>query len=274
VDAREVVRPGFKVRVGQEVVLRAEDISQPKPSGPEPALELLHEDADILVVAKPAGLLTHGNRSGDRSLSSLLQESYGPLPEGSDPGRAGIVHRLDRETSGVIVVARTAAALTSLQTAFKERRVQKTYEGIVFGKPRFDSDWIEASLGRHPKYPDRQSVLPVGEGREALTYWEVLERFEGLAHLRLSPKTGRTHQLRVHLASIELPILKDSIYRARGGHALSLPADAPKLNRHALHAAELSFPHPATGAELTLAAPLPQDLCGVLEWLRAERPLR
>ena len=271
VDGEFEDRPGFHVRAHQTVKLRAREVVETREEGAAPALELLHEDADLLVVLKPAGLLTHANLAGGRSLASILQESHGPLPERSEPGRWGIVHRLDRDTSGVLVVARTSAALESLQAAFRDRRVQKTYEGIVLGAPRFDSDWIDAPLGRSPKHPDRQSVLTVGEGREALTYWEVIERFDGFAHVRLQPKTGRTHQLRVHLASIDLPILADSVYRARGGRLARLPADAPELGRHALHASELCFRHPTTGDEVTFAAPRPEDMERVLEWLRRER---
>ncbi|MDE0891494.1 MAG: RluA family pseudouridine synthase [Planctomycetota bacterium] len=271
VDSVVVKRPGFRVEEGQEVLLRAEERIAKGREGAGPALELLYEDEAVVVVFKPPGLLTHGNRPGDRSVSGMLEESYGELPEGSEEGRAGIVHRLDRDTSGALVVARTSSALTALQAAFKERRVQKTYEAVVFGEPRFDSDWIEAPLGRHPKFPDRQSVLSEGEGREALTYWEVMERFDGLAHLSLSPKTGRTHQLRAHLASIELPILRDSVYRGRGGHTLRLPEEAPEIHRHALHASVLCFPHPTTGEEVSVKAPLPEDMGRVLEWLRSER---
>lgn len=274
VDGEVVERPGYHVRVEQRVSLRAEVVQEAAEAGTAPTLELLYEDADLLVVDKPAGLLTHANRAGGHSVSSLLEESHGPLPEGSEPLRGGIVHRLDRDTSGALVVARTAAALESLLTAFRDRRVQKTYEGIVAGAPRFDSDWIETPLGRSPKHPDRQSVLAEGKGREALTYWEVIERFEGFAHLRLVPKTGRTHQLRVHLSSVGLPILADSIYRARGGHPARLPESAPEFNRHALHASELRFPHPTTGAEVGFEAPRPRDMVRALEWLRSERPAR
>ena len=273
VDGRVVNKPGFRVLDGHEVCLRvAEEVKQEDQNLGQ-ALEILYEDEEVLVVSKPAGLLTHGNRPGDRSVSSLLEASHGDLAQGSEEGRAGIVHRLDRNTSGVLVVARTQGALSSLQDAFRERRVQKTYEGVVLGTPRFDSDWIEARLGRHPKYPDRQSVMPEGEGREALTYWEVLERFDGLAHLSLSPKTGRTHQLRAHLASIELPILEDAVYRGRGGHSSRLPDGAPLMKRHALHASELCFPHPKTGEDVRAQAPLPAEMVAVLQWLRSQRAL-
>jgi 23S rRNA pseudouridine1911/1915/1917 synthase len=273
VDAEVVKRPGFKVVAGQMVLLRVQEQAEQEAGNLGPALELLYEDEEVFVVSKPASLLTHGNHPGDRSVSSLLEESHGELPQGSEEGRAGIVHRLDRNTSGALVVARTQGALSSLQDAFRERRVQKTYEGIVMGEPRFDSDWIESRLGRHPKFPDRQSVVSEGEGRDALTYWEVLEKFDGLAHLSLSPKTGRTHQLRTHLASIELPILEDTVYRGRGGHTSRLPEGAPVMNRHALHASELCFPHPSTGKDTTVKAPLPEEMVAVLEWLRSERSL-
>lgn len=272
VDGEVRDRPGLHVRAGQAVALCAPEVLE---QGQEPEtspLELLHEDADLLVVCKPAGLLTHANREGQRSVSGDLEESHGPLPEGDVPLRAGIVHRLDRDTSGVLVVARNQSALESLQGAFRERRIKKTYEGIVAGVPRFDSDWIDAPLGRSTKQPDRQSVLSKEDGREALTYWEVIERFEGYAHLRLQPKTGRTHQLRVHLSSIDLAIVKDPLYRSKGGQPARLPSGAPPMNRHALHAAALCFLHPATGEEVSFSAPSPEDMQTALAWLRSERP--
>jgi len=271
VDGEVRDRPGLQVRAGQAVVLKAPEVSEQRERRQIQPLELLHEDADLLVVSKPAGLLTHANREGERSVSGDLAESHGPLPEGDTPLRAGIVHRLDRDTSGVLVVARTRTALESLQGAFRERRVQKTYEGIVAGAPRFESDWIDAPLGRSVRHPDRQSVLAEGEGREALTYWEVIERYDGYAHVRLQPKTGRTHQLRVHLSSVDLAIVSDPIYRSKGGRPARLPAEAPAMDRQALHALSLCFPHPTTGAEVAFSAPLPEDMQAALAWLRSER---
>lgn len=274
VDGVLVERPGTRVRVGQGVELVAAAVVEAVDQVAGPAPEILYEDEEVLVVFKPAGLLTHANRAGGGSLASALEASHGPLPEGSDPERWGIVHRLDRDTSGVLVVARTAGALATLQAAFHDREVEKTYEGIVVGEPRFDSDWIETRLGRNPRHPDRQSVVSGGGGREALTYWEVIERFDGFAHLRLQPKTGRTHQLRVHLASVGLPIIGDPIYRARGGRPACLPTGAPEFQRHALHAAELRFQHPSTGEALRVAAPLPEDMADALRWLQSEAPRR
>ncbi len=271
VDGEVRDRPGLHLRAGQAVTLRAQEASEQTEARELPPLELLYEDADILVVSKPAGLLTHANRDGERSVSGDLEESHGPLPEGDVPLRRGIVHRLDRDTSGVLVVARSSTALASLQGAFRERRVQKTYEGVVAGAPRFDSDWIDASLGRSVKHPDRQSVVSKEEGREALTYWEVIERFDGYAHVRLQPKTGRTHQLRVHLSSIDLAIVGDSLYRSKGGRPARLPADAPNMERHALHAQALCLPHPTSGEEVSFSAQRPTDMEAALAWLRSER---
>jgi 23S rRNA pseudouridine1911/1915/1917 synthase len=271
VDGEVRDRPGLHVRSGQVVALKAQVATEQTEERVFPPLELLYEDADLLVVCKPAGLLTHANHEGERSVSGDLNESHGPLPEGDVPLRAGIVHRLDRDTSGVLVVARNQTALASLQGAFRERRVQKTYEGIVAGTPRFDSDWIDAPLGRSAKHHDRQSVLSKEEGREALTYWEVIERFDGYAHVRLQPKTGRTHQLRVHLSSIDLAIVSDPLYRSKGGRPARLPVDAPALERHALHAEALSLPHPTSGEEVSFSVPRPTDMEAALAWLRSER---
>ena len=139
------------------------------------------------------------------------------------------------------------------------------------GDPRFDSDWIEGWLGRHVKAPDKISVLREGEGRFATTYYEVKERFQGFARLAVFPKTGRTHQVRVHLASIDLPIVGETLYLPRRRHVTKLPADAPVLARQALHAERLTVTHPATGARIYFEAPWPADMRSVLEWLRGHR---
>lgn len=236
-------------------------------------LRIVHEDAHLLVVDKPAGILTHTNSpTGEPGVAELLAASHGPFPSLSEDGerRAGVAHRLDRDTSGLLVLGRSVEALERLKEMFAEREVEKTYLAICHGVARFDSEWIEAELGRSEKTRDKISVVPPGEGRPASTYYQVLERWSGASFLEVKPKTGRTHQVRVHMAHAGLPLVGDEVYRPRGRALQPLPAGAPKLARHALHAARLVFAHPVEGRELRFESPLAADMRELLEFLRAK----
>jgi 23S rRNA pseudouridine1911/1915/1917 synthase len=238
-------------------------------------LVVLHADESLLVFDKPAGLLVHpGAGRGQHTLAALADLRFGPLPTVEGVDRPGIVHRLDRLTSGVIVMARTPAALAALQEQFRSRTVAKTYLALVHGSPRFDSDWIEAPIGPDARQTDRFRVVDVGDGREASTYYEVRERFHGFTWLCARPRTGRTHQIRVHLSSVGMPLLGDHLYRPAGALAVPLPAEAPSLHRQALHALDLELEHPATGERMRFEAPLPDDLARMLAWLREHMPAR
>lgn len=241
------------------------------PPGPERELDVIHEDEHLVVLDKPAGMVAHPSsvvRGG--TVSERMVERYGPLPSPQGEDRPGIVHRLDADTSGLLVVARSEEAAAGLMTAFQERTVDKHYLALVFHPPRFDSDWIETRIGRLPGRPDRMSVATEeGQGREASTYYETLERFRGFGYVRLKPETGRTHQLRVHLASIDHPLVGDRVYRGRRGLSRHMPKEAPAPTRHALHASELAFTHPVSGERLAFEVPLARDLQRFLDWLRA-----
>ncbi len=249
---------------------------------------VLYEDDAVAVIDKPAGLASHPKFSGPvdpgsadgsaafggLSVSDLAEARYGALPVGQGEGRPGIVHRLDRLTSGVMVLARTEAAMEALVAQFRRRTVEKTYLAIVYGAPRFDSLWIDAPLAANPRSPDRQRVATrdqqdAGEAREAETFIEVRERFGGLSLLACQPRTGRTHQIRVHLQHAGLPILGDRIYHSRGAPPVVLPEGAPVPQRQCLHASVLSLDHPVTGERLRIEAPLPRDLEELLGYLRA-----
>lgn len=263
-------------------------------------LAVIFEDEHFIVIDKPSGLLTHPNAPNlnrpDASVAGLAREKFGELPSAGEPDRAGLVHRLDRETSGLMVLARTEEALLDLKRQFKERTVEKTYLALVHGDPRFDSDWIEKPLGRREHARDRISIMNEGEGREAVTYFEVRERFarasdaaaqpaqrgardevsrpepaprDAVALLAVFPKTGRTHQVRVHLSSIGLPLVGETIYLPRRRGAPTLPPGAPAMERQALHAHALSFLHPITHEPVRFESPLPEDMSRLLEWLRA-----
>jgi 23S rRNA pseudouridine1911/1915/1917 synthase len=267
-----VTKPGLLLLEGGPAVVDLEGSVAADPAcGAD--LRVLHEDAHMVVLDKPAGLLTHSNTpTGEPGAAEIAERTHGPFPSSEEEGRRpGVVHRLDRETSGVLVLAKTQDALEKLQTAFRERAVAKTYLALVIGDPRFDSEWIEAQLGRNEKHPDRVSVVKDGEGRDALTFYEIRERFQGFALAAVMPKTGRTHQVRVHMAYAHLPLLGDDLYRPSRRQLEKLPEDAPQATRQMLHAQALEFPDPATGETVRFEAPIPADFAAVLAWLRANR---
>jgi len=247
-----VVKAGTVLRAGQQIAVEVVPAPlAPTDAVPEAiALDVLYEDDWILVLDKPAGLVVHpapGNWQGTL-VNALLHHWHGPRP-GLDPARPGIVHRLDKDTSGVLVVAKDAATLAALAAQFRARTVTKQYVAFVWGRIRQDRGTIAAPIGRHPVHRKRMAVR--ASGREAVTDYEVLERIDGATLLRLFPHTGRTHQLRVHLAAIGHPIVGDAVY-GRGR-----PAALP---RQALHAERLAFRHPHSGAAVAFTAPLPADM--------------
>jgi 23S rRNA pseudouridine1911/1915/1917 synthase len=268
-----VTKPGLLLLEGGEALVDLRAAEVPDPAEAQ-ALRVLHADPDLVVLDKPAGLLTHRNApGGEPGAAEIAEREHGPFPSSEEEGRRpGVVHRLDRETSGVLVLARTPDALAALQAAFRERRVEKTYLALVHGEPRFDSDWIEAALGRSERNKDRVSVVPEGEGREAATYYEVRERYPGFALVAVFPKTGRTHQVRVHMAYVGLPLLGDELYRPARRQLSRLPEGVPAPERQMLHASALEFTHPRTGAPLRFEAPLPADFAALVAALRRTVP--
>ena len=273
-----VSKPGLPVTEGQEIVLE----QPPEPewdldSLPEP--RILHQDEHLLVLDKPPGLPMHGTSLADRrpSVARFLVERFGPhLPTHQGPERPGIVHRLDRDTSGVCVAALDQETFLDLMEQFAARTIEKGYQAICYGKPRFQSDWIDKRLARDPKHPERVRTTRSNgpESRDALTYWEVLQRFEGFAHLGVKPRTGRTHQIRVHLASIGLPIVGDSLYRARNYGPGLFPSGAPAVTRTLLHAAVLAFEHPQRGERLEFPCAPAEDFAAFLQFLEQALPAR
>ncbi len=249
-----------------DVELRVRERSR-RGSHPDAHLEVVYSDDDVVVVDKPAGMVAHaGGRVHEGTVADLCEERFGPLPHLQGEDRPGIVHRLDRDTSGLMVVARTEAAGTELMRQFREREVEKNYLALVWGEPRFASEWITAPLGRGRS--DKIAVARSGEGRAAETFYEVRERLGGFALLACRPVTGRTHQIRVHLASIEHPVVGDTLYRTRKTASRSLPVGAPRLSRQALHAHRLAFSHPSTKERVELVSPLPVDIEALLAFLR------
>jgi 23S rRNA pseudouridine1911/1915/1917 synthase len=235
---------------------------------PEPIpLAILFEDAALVVLDKPAGLVVHpapGHARG--TLVHALLHRCTDLAGVGGALRPGIVHRLDAGTSGVMVVAKSDAAHQALSLQFRDHSIERVYHAFVRGAPAAEQGRVERAIGRHPKERKRMSIA-TRAGREARTAWRVLARFpaSGAARLEVRPETGRTHQIRVHLASQGLPILGDPVYgRARAG----LPAGV-ELARPALHAARLGFTHPITGERLAFETPLPADLAALANALAA-----
>lgn len=226
---------------------------------PPPGFTIAWRDEYLLVVDKPAGLVVHparGHREG--TLSQLLAEAGAGGAGGGDPDRPGIVHRLDRDTSGLLVVARTEDAHRSLQEALRKRLIEREYLALVEGLPPARTGTIEAPIGRHPRIRTRMAVGGTAS-REARTHFTLERSLGGVSLLRLRLDTGRTHQIRVHLQAIGYPVCGDPEYGTAG---------LLGLRRQFLHATRLAFPHPFTGERIEVNSPLPEDLAGALR--RAE----
>lgn len=235
---------------------------------------LLHEDSAVIVLNKPPGLVIHpapGHQTGTLA-HGLLQ--YSPHLSGlGGTTRPGIVHRLDKDTSGIMVVAKNDRAHAHLAKQFKDGRVKKRYLALVHGIVRGTEGEIDLPIGRHPIRRKEMSVRPAG-GRRALTLWRKLEEYaEGFTLLSAAPKTGRTHQIRVHLSYMGHPIVGDSVYGSRRnrrrGHLPKARSVLPKIERQMLHSETLGFLHPDTGNYCEYKAPIPDDMGRVLEALKS-----
>ena len=230
-------------------------------------LRILHEDADIVVLDKPAGMVVHpaaGHGSG--TLVNALLAHCPDLAGIGGEKRPGIVHRLDRDTSGVMVAAKNEAAMRSLVAQFKQRRVRKEYLAVVWGVPHPASGRAETLIGRSSHDRKKMSATPA-TGRPAITLYETVEPFGAASVLRVRIETGRTHQIRVHMAWLGHPVIGDAQYGRKRGDAL--PVDPPQ--RQMLHAARLELDHPRTGQRMTFAAPPPEDMREFMDALRKNK---
>jgi 23S rRNA pseudouridine1911/1915/1917 synthase len=255
------VKSGTLVRAGQRIRVECR-AAEPTVTGAEPiALDILYEDDWIAAINKPAGLVVHpapGHRGG--TVVNALLHRWGKEGAGFDPVRLGLVHRIDKDTSGLLLVARDLASLENLSRQFRERQVEKLYLALVRGVPRVTAGTVAAPIGRDRAFRKRMTVC--SGGREAVTRYRVMEVFAGASLVEARPETGRTHQIRVHLASLGHPILSDSHYGRPGG------AERALIPRQALHAAAATFRHPDSGRVMTITAPLPRDFLDALEHLR------
>lgn len=255
-------KPNQKLQAGDAVCWSIPSAAPVEEQAEDIPLVVLFEDDAVLVLDKPAGLVVHpaaGNASGTLVNALLFHDPVFQTLE-----RAGIVHRLDKDTSGVMVVAKTDAALAELRRQFKARETGKEYLALVWGAPPLRSR-VETQMGRHPVHRKKMAVLKEG-GREAVSNVQVLEKFEATALVQVKIETGRTHQIRVHMAHLGHPIIGDSVYgRARQN---KLPV---RPERQMLHAAKLEFSHPCTGKRLSFEAPLANDMRLLLERLRNEK---
>ncbi len=271
VDGR-TTKPGQKLR-GQEVITVSPVESRPTELLPEPIpLQILYEDEDLAVIDKPAGLIVHsgaGVRSG--TLVNALLHHFGQLSSSGNAQRPGIVHRLDKETSGLMLVAKNNYAHLQLSHQFLSRQVTKIYLALVHGCVEKELGEITSRIGRDRIHRTRMTTR-VAWGREACTQYRVLEKFERYCLLRLHIKTGRTHQIRVHLSSIKHPVVGDKLYGAPA--KLRVPGEPdwqPTLNRNFLHSSELEFTHPRTQKRMKFNAPLPEELALFLSRLRLKQ---
>ena len=246
----------YRLEGGEELEIELPEIVEMAPE--VVLLEVAFEDEHLLVVDKPAGVVVHP--AGEHQSGTLAHGLLSLGAAGGDPDRPGIVHRLDRDTSGLLVVARSDEAHARLSAAIRERRVERRYLALVHGRPRSRTGRIEAPIGRDRRDRTRHS-LATDTPRDAVTWFEVREQLGGRALLDLRLETGRTHQIRVHLQAIELPVSGDPVY--------GIPGDLG-LERQFLHAHRLAFTHPFTGEPVEVESPLPGDLAAALERAREE----
>jgi len=278
-----VVKRSYRLSLGDRV---EGALAVETPDGPEPEnipLAILYEDDHIAVINKPSGMVVHpskGHWSG--TLASALQYHFKELSSVGGPTRPGIVHRLDRDTTGVIVTAKTDLAHQHLARQFEQRDVEKHYFAIVNGRPDHDRDLISEPIGPHPNQRAKMAIRKEGRhSRTAETFYECVKAYQKYSTLRLQPRTGRTHQIRVHLAHIQCPVLCDRLYSGAsqiGADSLSGKTSQKEkkpvvLARQALHAERLCLTHPDSGEKMTFAAPLPLDMETAIQYLEQRSPV-
>ncbi|MBA2114007.1 RluA family pseudouridine synthase [Bremerella alba] len=271
------MKPSHKLRDG-DVLEYPEIGARVEEQTPEHVdLNIIFQDEHFAAINKPSGMVTHPAKGHwDGTLTAALIAKFSQLSDIGGASRPGIVHRLDRDTSGVLVIAKNNQAHEALSQQFADRSTEKEYFALVANCPDRDRDVINQPIGPHPRYRERMSIVRDDpEAKEAQTFYEVTERFDGFSAFKVFPKTGRTHQIRVHLAHIKHPVLCDRAYgnqaRMTLGEIARTDDEQIILARTALHARRLKINHPVTGEPLEFEAPIPEDLHSTLEILRKYR---
>ena len=260
----KALKKNDKLQAGDEVAVCIPDPTPVEIVPQDIPLDVVYEDGDVIVVNKPVGMVVHpapGHPDGTL-VNALLYHCGQSLSGINGQLRPGIVHRIDRDTSGLIIAAKNDAAHLALAAQLADHTLARTYECLAVGNFREDSGTVNAPIGRHPVDRKRMAVVRQG-GREAVTHWEVIARYPGVTHLRCRLETGRTHQIRVHLAHIGHPILGDTVYGAK--------KPVPGLTGQCLHATGLRFLHPRTGEPVELHCPLPEEFTRMLEKLEKKQ---
>jgi 23S rRNA pseudouridine1911/1915/1917 synthase len=260
-------KPRDKVMLGDRLDLSAEPEAQVTWQAEDISLDIVYEDEHLLVINKPAGLVVHP--AAGHAAGTLVNAVLNYAPEVENLPRAGIVHRLDKDTSGIMVVARSLVAHTSLVDQLQTRTMGREYEAVVVGTLTGGAT-VDAPIGRHPR--DRKKMAVVSTGKSAVTHYRLLERFAAHTHVRCKLESGRTHQIRVHMAHVKHPLVGDPAYGGRlrlpKGTTDELREALAAFNRQALHAQRLTLNHPETGETLSWEAPLPDDMIQLISALR------
>jgi 23S rRNA pseudouridine1911/1915/1917 synthase len=270
------VKPSCQINSGDIVELTLPELPSKDIPAEDIPLNIIYEDSDIIVLNKPPDMIVHparGNTYG--TLVNALVFHSEKLSSGLGEFRPGIVHRLDKDTTGVMVVAKNDIAQWKIAKQFEHRKTKKSYLAIVHGTPDLTADRINVPLGVHPKIREKYAIRPE-IGKEAITFYKVLESFRGFSLLELNPKTGRTHQIRVHLSYIKHPIVGDDMYGGKLVYPWQLTDEEPAvqepvISRVALHAWTLEFTHPTTKKPVKFETPLPEDMQNLLDMLRKYR---
>lgn len=260
INGKEQLKPSYKVESGQCISLAVPDTQAVDIVPQNIPIDILYQDRDIVVINKPCGMVVHpaaGNEDG--TLVNALMYHIRDLSGIGGEMRPGIVHRLDKDTSGLILVAKNDKAHTVMSEQFKSRTMEKHYRAVAFGSFSQDTDLIDAPIARHPV--DRKKMAVVPDGKPSQTEWRVIERLRGATYLDVHLLTGRTHQIRVHMQSVGHPLLGDKIYAPHIKTSVHVP-------RLMLHAYSLAFTHPVTGEHMELTAPIPEQFSTVLNKLR------
>jgi len=268
-------KPSQKLKGGEQVVIEIPPPTPGVPAAQEIPLEILYEDSDLIVLNKPAGMSVHpGAGNPDGTVVNALLAHCDDLSGIGGEIRPGIVHRIDKDTTGVIVVAKNDRSHLGLAEQFKEHTIKRVYVALVYGSPKTDKGRIESAIGRHPV--DRKKMSgSARHGKHSVTHWKVTGRFGPVSVVELRLETGRTHQIRVHLSEAGFPLLGDPVYGGAG--RLSCVKDSKlraligALSRQALHARTLGFIHPLTGTYMEFTTPVPEDMQRIMDYLENQQ---